>query len=98
VSRALRLRRARSEVFGASATYSPVETGSAHALAFARCGEVVTVVSRLTGRGTGGWGGATVRLPAGRWRDELTGRTYGAEALLHDLLGELPVALLVRQP
>ena len=100
VSRALRLRRARPEVFGAGATYSPVETGSPHALAFARSGEVVTVVSRLTAGGShgDGWGDATVRLPAGQWRDELTGRTYGAEALVHDLLGELPVALLVHQP
>jgi (1->4)-alpha-D-glucan 1-alpha-D-glucosylmutase len=75
-----------------------VETGCAQALAFARSGEVVTVVSRLTASSRDGWGEATVALPEGRWRDELTGTTYGARAPLRDVLAELPVALLVRQP
>jgi len=95
VSRALRLRRAKPAWFGASATYDAVETGTPHALAFSRAGSVVTVVSRLTAR-PGGCGPEVLRLPEGRWRDELTGRSYGAEVAPAELLGGLPVALLVR--
>ncbi|HET9944202.1 MAG TPA: malto-oligosyltrehalose synthase, partial [Actinomycetes bacterium] len=95
VSRALRLRRANPAWFGPAATYDAVETGTPHALAFSRAGSVVTVVSRLTSR-SGGWGQAAVRLPEGRWRDELTGRSYDATVGLAGLLGVLPVALLVR--
>ena len=95
VSRALRLRRAKPAWFGASATYDPVDTGTPHAIAFSRAGSVVTVVSRLT-TGQEGWGRATIRLRDGRWRDELTGRSYDASVALADLLGDLPVALLVR--
>jgi len=96
VSRALRLRRAHPAWFGTSATYDAVETGSPHALAFARAGSVVTVVSRLSARRDGGWGPAVLRLPDGRWRDELTGRSYDETVALAELLGDLPVALLVR--
>jgi (1->4)-alpha-D-glucan 1-alpha-D-glucosylmutase len=95
VSRAMRLRRSHPAWFGASATYDPVETGTPHALAFSRAGSVVTVVSRLTS-GREGWGQATIELREGRWRDELTGRSYDATVALADLLGDLPVALLVR--
>ncbi|HTE73288.1 MAG TPA: malto-oligosyltrehalose synthase [Actinomycetes bacterium] len=95
VSRALRLRRAKPAWFGASATYDPVDTGTPHAIAFSRAGSVVTVVSRLT-TGQEGWGRATIRLRDGRWRDELTGRSYDATVAVADLLGDLPVALLVR--
>jgi maltooligosyltrehalose synthase len=37
-----------------------------------------------------------LRLPDGRWHDELTGRSYDAAVALAELLGDLPVALLVR--
>jgi len=97
VSRALRVRRARADCFGPSATYEPVETNSPHALAFARGGDVVTVVSRLTAGRRQGSADAVVELPLGEWRDELTGKEYGGRPLLADLLGALPVALLVRR-
>jgi (1->4)-alpha-D-glucan 1-alpha-D-glucosylmutase len=58
---------------------------------------VVTVVSRLTTGLREGWADAAVALPAGTWRDVLTGRTYDGEPLLADLLADLPVALLTRQ-
>ncbi|HEX7188645.1 MAG TPA: malto-oligosyltrehalose synthase, partial [Actinomycetes bacterium] len=96
VSRALRLRRAHPDWFGASATYEPVETTSPHALAFSRAGAVVTVVSRLTTRLRDGWGDAVVHLPGGTWRDDLTGREYAGTVPVSDLLEPLPVALLVR--
>ena len=48
----------------------------------------------------GGFGDATVALPAGTWHDVLSDdeAVYdGAEVLLADLLAHRPVALLVRQ-
>ncbi|HEU4910607.1 MAG TPA: malto-oligosyltrehalose synthase [Actinomycetes bacterium] len=96
VARTLRLRREHPEWFGADAGYQPVGTSTTHAVAFARAGRVVTVVSRLTAALRDGWGEQTVSLPEGTWRDLLTDTMYAAEPLLRDLLGELPVALLVR--
>jgi (1->4)-alpha-D-glucan 1-alpha-D-glucosylmutase len=98
-SRALRLRREHPEWFLEQATYTPVETSTEHAVAFARSDEVVTVVSRLTValEHSGGWGDARVLLPDGRWRDLLTGDVHdGGSVPCAELLAALPVALLVR--
>jgi (1->4)-alpha-D-glucan 1-alpha-D-glucosylmutase len=99
VSRALRLRRKHPGWFGPDATYEPLTTTSDHAVAFARGGRAVTVVTRLAAglERSGGWGDATVTLPAGLWRDLLTGEEHaGNEVSLGDLLERLPVALLER--
>ena len=89
-SRALRLRRRRPEWFGPSAAYTPVRPSGGEAFGFMRAGRVACLVSR--GGGTDG----SLTLPVGRWRDELTGRTTpGGGVEVRDLLGELPVALLV---
>jgi (1->4)-alpha-D-glucan 1-alpha-D-glucosylmutase len=66
-SAALRLRRARPDWFTAGA-YTPLPaTGPAaqHAVAFARAGQVVTVVTRLPARlrQRGGWAGTTLSIP-----------------------------------
>ncbi|QGN59318.1 malto-oligosyltrehalose synthase [Nostocoides sp. HKS02] len=106
-SRALRLRRAHPEWFtGPEATYAAVPTTSAHALAVARGDsigvQVVAVATRLSERlaAAGGWADAVVTLPAGAWRDLLTGRELVVDdeggGRLADLLHDLPVALLVR--
>jgi (1->4)-alpha-D-glucan 1-alpha-D-glucosylmutase len=101
VSRALRLRREHPEWFGASATYEVVAATSPYAVAFARSGSAVTVATRLSTaleRG-GGWGRATVAVPAGTWTDVLTGAEHaGGAVALADLLHALPVALLARTP
>lgn len=94
VSRALRMRREHPARFGGGSSYVPVTTTSPHAVAFARADQVVTVASRLTSGLRDGWGDTVVQLPAGRWRDVLTGGTYAGEPLLADVLGALPVALL----
>ena len=60
----------------------------------------VTVVTRLPValERHGGWGDHTIFVPEGRWRDALTGITVAGGAVrLADLLGRLPVALLVRE-
>jgi (1->4)-alpha-D-glucan 1-alpha-D-glucosylmutase len=106
---ALRLRRDRPELFGG---YTPLRAegpAADHVLAFDR-GGVVTVVTRLPLglERRGGWGDTTIELPEGQWTSLLgtTGSETGAGAPssttegtipLADLLGDLPVALLVRQ-
>ncbi len=103
---ALRLRRELPEVFvGETTTYVGLPTSSDHALAFVRGDvdgpRVVTVVTRAAGllEAAGGFGDATVAVPPGEWTDVLSDRsvsTDGAGIRLSDLLGEQPVALLVR--
>ena len=102
VSRAaLTLRRDRPELF---TTYAPVPaSGSAadHVLAFDR-GGAITVVTRLPVGLTerGGWGTTALELPAGTWRDVITGAVSESSPdhglLVSDVLRSLPVALLVR--
>ena len=97
-SRALRLRRDRPDLF---TTYRPRHaTGprAAHAVAFDR-GGAITVATRLPVglAAAGGWTDTdALPLPAGAWRDELTGGTFTGTAPLRSLLAAYPVALLVR--
>jgi (1->4)-alpha-D-glucan 1-alpha-D-glucosylmutase len=96
-SRALRLRRDKSELFS---RYLPVPAyGSAadHVVAFDR-GDAVTVATRLPLglEAAGGWGDTTLELAGRRWLDVLTGERYpGGTVRLADLLRQYPVALLV---
>jgi len=58
---------------------------------------VAVVVPRLPLRLKGDWQGTTVELPAGAWRDELTGEEIeGGERPAAELLKRFPVALLSR--
>ncbi|WP_221358087.1 malto-oligosyltrehalose synthase [Streptomyces beigongshangae] len=99
---ALRLRRRRPAVFGGSAGYEALPArgeAAAHCLAFARSGEVVTAVTRLSRRleEEGGWRGTELALPPGRWIDLLVpGREYTGHARVAELFAEAPVALLER--
>ena len=108
-ARALRLRRARPDLFtGVTGRYAPVAaTGPAagHVLAFARGdtlgeGPAVTVATRLPValRERGGWSDTVLPLPGGGggWVDVLTGAVFrGERVLLGELTRALPVALLV---
>jgi (1->4)-alpha-D-glucan 1-alpha-D-glucosylmutase len=61
-------------------------------------GPAVTVATRMPGglRRRGGWADTVLPLPAGPWRDVLTGATHaGPRPLLSSLAKRLPVALLV---
>ena len=96
-SRALRIRRQYPDAFAGS--YSPLPTSNGHAVAFARGDAVITVATRLPAalHRLGGWGDSTVVLPSGQWKNVLTGREVGSGAArIHELLVDLPVALLVR--
>jgi (1->4)-alpha-D-glucan 1-alpha-D-glucosylmutase len=106
----LRLRRDHERLF-IEGSYQPLEAGD-EIFAFAREHEGRAVVAALTRqpyRATGGqrpwaiddvWGDRTVAVPAGRWKDALTGREHQVSdggLLTARLFGELPVALLVRR-
>ncbi|MER8234954.1 malto-oligosyltrehalose synthase [Streptomyces sp. NPDC094049] len=106
VRAALRLRRERPAAFGAVGSYAPLTAegpAARHCLAFARSGEVVTAVTRLSLRlaEAGGWQDTALVLPDGRWADVLDGgRQFGgspaAGVRLAELFAERPVALLAR--
>ncbi|MGV4981368.1 malto-oligosyltrehalose synthase [Streptomyces sp. NRAIS4] len=99
---ALRLRARRPDAFGTAASYDPLAVdgpAAGHCVAFARSGEVVTAVTRLSLRLTeaGGWQGTRLALPPGRWVDVLTpGREFTGHARVADLFDPLPVGLLER--
>jgi (1->4)-alpha-D-glucan 1-alpha-D-glucosylmutase len=100
-SRALRLRARLPEAFGAGAAYRVLEGGE-HLLAFLRSDRVATLAVRGPHglAAAGGFRDQRVDLPAGRWRDELTGRRHqvGDSGLAcADVLAALPVALLVHE-
>lgn len=95
---ALRLRRDHPEWF---ANYQPLHArgvAADHLVAFARSSSLITLATRLSARlrRNGGWGDATLTLPAGTWVDALSGRELaGSEHAVTDLLRGGPVALLV---
>ncbi|MFG2474633.1 malto-oligosyltrehalose synthase [Streptomyces fagopyri] len=99
---ALRLRGRRPDVFGDKASYAPLTAegpGAGHCVAFARSGEVVSAVTRLSSRlsDEGGWRDTRLPLPAGRWADLLSpGREFTGHAHVAELFERLPVALLER--
>ncbi|WP_330337184.1 malto-oligosyltrehalose synthase [Streptomyces sp. NBC_00557] len=99
---ALRLRARRPAAFGASGSYDPLTAegpAAGHCVAFARSGEVVTAVTRLSLRlaETGGWRETRLTLPPGRWTDVLTpDREFTGDTPLADLFDQWPVALLER--
>jgi (1->4)-alpha-D-glucan 1-alpha-D-glucosylmutase len=98
-TRALHLRRARPDCFGDGGSYRPLQSSSRHLVGFLRGDAVAVAVTRAPQRlaVAGGWGDATLQLPAGGWRDELTGTLHQVDApRCADLFGHLPVALLRR--
>jgi (1->4)-alpha-D-glucan 1-alpha-D-glucosylmutase len=99
---ALRLRARRPGAFGDTATYTPLVAegpAAAHCVAFARSGETVTAVTRLSLRlaEAGGWRDTRLPLPPGEWRDVLSPRRrFTGHARVADLFEPMPVVLLER--
>jgi len=100
IRQGLHLRRRRPAVFGPEGDYEPLYARGAHAdhaVAFLRSGEVAAVVPRLAIGLGGDWSDTSMELPAGRWRNELTGEeAEGGILNLKELLSRFPVALLAR--
>ncbi|WP_375482961.1 malto-oligosyltrehalose synthase [uncultured Jatrophihabitans sp.] len=96
VSRTLRLRRDRPELFDSYAPVAASGSAARHVVAFDR-GGAVTVATRLpmTLDAAGGWDDTVLDL-GGEGTDVLTGRRVPAQVALADLLDRLPVALIVR--
>ncbi|HEX4813188.1 MAG TPA: malto-oligosyltrehalose synthase [Nonomuraea sp.] len=99
-TQALRLRRR----LGGAAAYRPLRAegeAAEHVIAFARGDgdrpRAVAVATRLPARlARTGWGGTTLTLPPGAWRDLLTHSLHTGRIPLAHLLGQYPVALLER--
>ena len=98
----LRFRRRCPELFtGGYEELAGAGPKAEHVVAFCRGGGAVTVVPRLVLGLAGDWGGTTLGVPAGRWRNLLTGDDVGETAgpvPVADLLARFPVALLERGP
>ncbi|CAN5857532.1 malto-oligosyltrehalose synthase [soil metagenome] len=98
IRRALKLRRQLPEAFGAEASYEQQPAGGAKAgnvVAFTRWGVVATIVPRLVLGVQDGWGDTTVEIPAGSWKNALTGEPVtGGTVAVADLFRSFPVALL----
>jgi (1->4)-alpha-D-glucan 1-alpha-D-glucosylmutase len=101
ITRALALRRRRPAAFGPEGTYTPLAvegTAADHVVAFSRGGEVAAVVPRFLLKRRGEWGDTRVVLPAGEWRNELTGEDVpGGAVPAARLFASFPVALLARR-
>jgi (1->4)-alpha-D-glucan 1-alpha-D-glucosylmutase len=97
VHQALKVRNEHPEWFGAKAGYVPVHgdgPASDRVIAFRRGENVVTVVPRWTKAGKD-WGETELEVPAGRWRNRLTGAEIaGGRVRVEELLKDFPVALL----
>jgi (1->4)-alpha-D-glucan 1-alpha-D-glucosylmutase len=101
VSRALRFRRERPDLFDRASYRALAVTGARaeHVVAFCRGEGAATIVPRLVAglERAGGWADTAVALPEGSWVDRLTGRpTGGGQVALADALADFPVALLER--
>jgi (1->4)-alpha-D-glucan 1-alpha-D-glucosylmutase len=99
--RALQLRKQRPDLLGPRASYEPLHaTGASadHAVAYLRGGGCAVVVPRLVlGLAARRWRDTTIDLPAGEWRNVLTGAAVpGGLVAVAELLEHFPVALLVR--
>lgn len=101
VRQALGVRRDVPEAFAPGATYRALwATGSRaqHAIAYVRAERVLALAVRLPLRLAGDWQGTCIEVPAGRWRDALSGAEVGGGPTpLEQLVARLPVALLVRR-
>jgi (1->4)-alpha-D-glucan 1-alpha-D-glucosylmutase len=97
--KALALRKEMRSAFGDLGDYQPLVGTSRHLVGFIRGGDVAVLATRAPKRleAAGGWGDATITLPEGLWRDELTGALHsGPENRCAEVLGTYPVALLRR--
>ncbi len=96
VSRALRLRRDRPELFARYVPLPTVGEAADHLVAVDRGGAIALTTRLPLGLAArGGWGNTAVLLPMGPFAEQLTGRVIdGGETPVSELLADYPVALL----
>ena len=97
VRQVLQLRRRLPTPFGPDGIYRPLTAiggRAGHVVAFVRGDSVVAVAPRLVMRLDENWMNTTLELPAGRWRNELTGDVMQGIVPVAELLAHFPVALL----
>jgi len=95
VSRTLRLRRDRPELFTAYQPVRAIGSGARHVLAFDRGGATTVATVRPVGlQRFGGWGDTSLVLDR-ELEDAFTGRRHAGRVAVADLLARYPVAVLV---
>ncbi|MGB6192400.1 MAG: malto-oligosyltrehalose synthase [Terracidiphilus sp.] len=98
---AMKLRQCHPEWFGAAAAYLPLPVDGLrqdHVIAYLRGESVATCVPRWSAKLNGSWSSTAVTLPAGQWRNLLTGDSVaGGSVRMQTLLQRFPVALLTRE-
>jgi (1->4)-alpha-D-glucan 1-alpha-D-glucosylmutase len=101
VHSALALRGRRPEWFGSDAAYTPLPANPSrneHLVACLRGAHVATIVPRWPMKLGNSWGGISVDLPGGQWRNVLTGDVVnGGRLRVQALLHRFPVALLTKE-
>jgi (1->4)-alpha-D-glucan 1-alpha-D-glucosylmutase len=100
IRQGLRVRQERPQSFGSEGGYSPLYARgekSRHVVSFMRGEDVIVVATRLSLSLNNAWGDCVIDLPEGRWRQELTGQTFGGGVCrLDDLLSPFFQALLCK--
>jgi (1->4)-alpha-D-glucan 1-alpha-D-glucosylmutase len=98
---ALAVRNSHPEWFGPDAAYTPLEAAgpkAEHMVGYLRRASVAAIAPRWPMKLGDSWGGTSVELPHGRWKNVLTGDSVtGGRWRLQALLNRFPVALLTKE-
>ena len=98
--RALCLRTCKQRSFGPDGAYRPLRASGSkacHLISFMRADDVVVLVPRLVWQLGGDWQDTSLNIPAGTWRNVLTGQSVpGGPVKVAEVLREFPVALLAQ--
>ncbi len=98
---ALRVRRERPLSFGEQSTYTPLTANgakAAHLIAYGRSDDVLVLAPRLILKLASNWCDTSVAIPAGTWRNELSGSAVKAGTVrIGGILSSFPIALLVKE-
>jgi (1->4)-alpha-D-glucan 1-alpha-D-glucosylmutase len=99
IYRSLSVRRKHPELFGPEGAYQPILARgdrAQHVVAFMRGSGAITLVPRLVVGLAGRWGDTAIDIPAGKWRNELSGQVFdGGRIEVSRLTDKFPVCLLI---
>lgn len=96
----LKIRRQYQECFAAHSNYIPLEftgTMTKHIVGFVRSDKIITIAPRFLISLNNDWKNTAAALPSGRWKNIFTGRKFENLIEIMNLLGEFPIALLVKE-